>query len=208
MKLLWLCRGKHQPWFLMSGFSIRNSSEPQLYVVHPYFIIEWSSNKLVSREVSLTPYLYEAQESQHESGTFNGRLDISEYIGITVLLVSWFAKFMFYSGSWACFYLVCESCLLHYRIDNQHLRLCFSPQVTATLTVSLQMPAAIRRLAPDWYSGVAHRQQRRLWEWRNCCTILVRLTLFSPLAAFFLAPADLRQANYCDQTPQARASIC
>ena len=26
--------------FLRSGFSIRNSSEPQLYVVHPNFIIE------------------------------------------------------------------------------------------------------------------------------------------------------------------------
>jgi hypothetical protein len=42
-------------------------------------------------------------ESKHESGTFNCCLDLSKYIGITVLIVSWFAKFMFYSGSWACF---------------------------------------------------------------------------------------------------------
>ena len=32
-------RHSHQPGFLMSGFSIRNSSEPHLYVVHPNFII-------------------------------------------------------------------------------------------------------------------------------------------------------------------------
>jgi hypothetical protein len=29
------------------------------------------------------------QESKHESGTFNSSLDISEYIGIAVLIVSY-----------------------------------------------------------------------------------------------------------------------
>jgi len=43
------------------------------------------------------------QESKNKSGHFNCRLDISEYIGITVLIVSLFAKFMFAPGSWDCF---------------------------------------------------------------------------------------------------------
>lgn len=71
----------------MSGFSIRNSSDPQLSVVHPNFIIELYSHKLLYREVSLTLTSMQ-QERKHESGTFNCRLDISEYIGITVLIVS------------------------------------------------------------------------------------------------------------------------
>ncbi len=38
-------------------------------------------------------------ESKHESRTFNCLLDLSKYIGITVLIVSGFAKFIFYYGS-------------------------------------------------------------------------------------------------------------